>query len=122
MRDHRKLDVFKLADTLALRIYDATRRFPDEERYGLSAQVRKAAVSVAANIVEGAARSSHADFLRLLGIAYASACELEYEVSLARRLGYIPPPVGPELSDMTSQTCRSLRGLIQALRNSPRNV
>ena len=121
MRDHRKLDVFRLADALALRIYDATRRFPDEERYGLSAQVRKAAVSVAANIVEGAARSSHADFLRLLGIAYASACELEYEVSLARRLGYIPPPAGPELSDMTSQTCRSLRGLIQALRNSPRS-
>ncbi len=118
MRDHRKLDVFKLADALALRIYEASKAFPEDERYGLSAQVRRAAVSVVANIVEGAARSSQADFVRVLGIAYASACELDYEVSLARRLGYIPLPNGPELSDLTSQTCRALRGLIQALRNS----
>ncbi len=118
MRDHRKLDVFKLADALALRIYEASKAFPEDERYGLSAQVRRAAVSVVANIVEGAARSSQADFVRVLGIAYASACELDYEVSLARRLGYIPSPNGPELSDLTSQTCRALRGLIQALRNS----
>jgi four helix bundle protein len=119
MRDHRKLDVFRLADALALRIYEATKAFPEDERYGLSAQLRRAAVSVAANIVEGAARSSQADFLRMLGIAYASACELEYEISLARRLGYVPPPTGPELSDLTSQTCRSLRGLIHALRGQP---
>jgi four helix bundle protein len=69
MRDHRKLEVFALADALALRVYEVTQRFPDDERYGLTAQLRKAAVSVAANIVEGAARPSQADFLRLLSIA-----------------------------------------------------
>ena len=120
MRDHRKLEVFALADALALRVYEVTQRFPDDERYGLTAQLRKAAVSVAANIVEGAARPSQADFLRLLSIAYASACELDYEISLARRLGYVPPPAGPEMTDRTSQMCRALRGLIVALRSNER--
>ncbi len=120
MRDHRKLEVFALADALALRVYEVTQRFPDDERYGLTAQLRKAAVSVAANIVEGAARPSQADFLRLLSIAYASACELDYEISLARRLGYVPPPAGPEMTDRTSRMCRALRGLIVALRSNDR--
>ncbi len=118
MRDHRRFDVFKLADGLALRVYEISQEFPDDERFGLATQMRRAAVSVAANIVEGAARPTQADFLRLLGIAYASACELEYEVSLARRLGYLPPPTGPELSDLTSQTCRALRAFIQAIKTS----
>jgi four helix bundle protein len=116
MRDHRRLEIFALADTLALRIYDATKKFPNDERYGLTSQIRRAAVSISTNIVEGAARSSDADFLRFLTMAYGSACELEYEISLASRLGYVPVECRKELREHASRTCRALRGLIQAIR------
>lgn len=116
MRDHRKLEVFTLADELALRVYEVTRSFPEDERYGLTSQLRRAAVSIGANIVEGAARQSQSDFLRLLTIAYGSACELEYEISLANRLGFITQPHRTKLHNLASRTCRALRSLIQAIR------
>ena len=71
-RDHRKLRAFELADVLTVSIYQRTRAFPDDERYGLTSQIRRAAVSVAANIVEGAGRDSEPDFVRFLHIALAS--------------------------------------------------
>ncbi|MGH8177137.1 MAG: four helix bundle protein [Steroidobacter sp.] len=114
MRDHRKLEAFGLADVLALRVYHITKTFPDDERYGLTSQLRRAAVSIGANIVEGSARSSEADYVRFLTISYSSACELEYELSLADRLGYIPKQIAPEISLLASRTCRALRGLVSA--------
>jgi four helix bundle protein len=117
VRDHRKLEVFELADSLAILVYKHTRRFPDEEKYGLTSQLRRAAASVVANIVEGAARISDADFLRMLGLAYSSACELDYELSLASRLGYISDTANDELTDLSSRICRALRGLINAIRS-----
>ncbi|HEY4340109.1 MAG TPA: four helix bundle protein [Steroidobacteraceae bacterium] len=116
MRDHRRLEVFALADALALHVYTATRQFPEDERYGLTSQIRRAAVSIGANIVEGAARSSDADFLRLLTIAYGSARELEYEISLAIRLGYLPNEDRHSLHEEALRTCRALYGLILAIR------
>jgi four helix bundle protein len=116
MRDHRKLDVFILADQLTLKVYEATRRFPDDERFGLTSQIRRAAVSVGANIVEGAARISDVDFARMLAISYGSACELEYELSLAVRLGYLSPTQREDLEELSSRTCRALRGLINRVR------
>jgi four helix bundle protein len=89
MRDHRKLQVFQLADRLALEIYQRTRTFPSEEKYGISSQLRKSALSVVSNIVEGCARRSETEFLRFLDIALGSARELEYQLSLARRLGFL---------------------------------
>jgi four helix bundle protein len=115
MRDHRKLEAFALADALTLRIYQVTRRFPKDELYGLTSQLRRAAVSIGANIVEGSARTSEADYVRFLTIAYSSACELEYEIALADRLGYIPREGAPELRVLASRTCRTLRGLVNAL-------
>ena len=115
MRDHRKLEAFTLADALALRIYAVTREFPDDEKYGLTSQLRRAAVSIGANIVEGSARPSEAEYLRFLTISYSSACELEYELSLANRLGYVPPTVAAGLELLASRTCRALRGLLKAL-------
>ena len=72
MRDHNKLRAFELADEVAVRAYKITSRFPREELYGLTSQIRRAAVSVPSNIVEGCARESEADYLRFLSIAFGS--------------------------------------------------
>ena len=69
-RDHMKLRAFELADELALLVYRVTARFPREELYGLTAQMRRAAISVSSNIVEGRARDSQADYLRFLYMAF----------------------------------------------------
>ena len=78
MRDHMKLRAFGLSDKVALLIYRATREFPKEEIYGLTSQMRRAAVSVPSNIVEGCARESQAEYLRFLEIAFGSLRELHY--------------------------------------------
>ena len=76
MRDHTKLRAFELADEVVLLIYRATVGFPKEEIYGLTSQMRRAAISVPSNIVEGCARESQTEYLRFLGIAFGSIREL----------------------------------------------
>jgi four helix bundle protein len=115
MRDHRKLDVFVLADRLAILIYEVTRRFPEDERYGLSSQLRRAAVSVGANIVEGSARESFAEYVRYLSIAYSSAREVDYELSIAARLGYLKAQAANDLLDLSSRTCGALHRMLKTL-------
>ena len=88
MRDHTKLRAFELADEVVLLIYRTTREFPKEEMYGLTSQMRRAAVSVPSNIVEGCARESQAEYLRFLEIAFGSLRELHYQLGLSKRLGY----------------------------------
>ena len=116
MRDHRKLRAFELADQPALSVYLHTRHFPKQEVFGLMTQLRRAAVSVASNIVEGCARHSEADYLRFLDMAYGSARELEYQVSLASRLGYLGPQDHQPLARLCEETGKVLNGLIRALR------
>ncbi|MBB6094930.1 four helix bundle protein [Povalibacter uvarum] len=116
MRDHRRLKVFQLTDRLVLLAYKHTGSFPPHEQFGLTSQIRRAAVSSAANIVEGAARHSSADFRRLLLIAYGSVRELEYHVSLAARLGYMAPVATAQIEDLASQSGRALRALIEKIR------
>jgi four helix bundle protein len=86
-RDHRKLRVFKLADEMVLEVYRITTGFPAEERYGLQAQVRRAAISTAANIVEGCARRSQTDFANFINVATGSAAENRYLMDVSVRLG-----------------------------------
>ncbi|HTU26076.1 MAG TPA: four helix bundle protein [Pirellulales bacterium] len=116
MRDHRKLRAFELADELVLAIYSATRSFPNDELFGLSAQLRRSAVSVASNIVEGCARSSQADYLRFLDIALGSARELEYQLSIAARLGYLESTQSSELAAGSNELVRVRAGLMRSLR------
>lgn len=89
MRDHNKLRAFEIANEVVLLIYRITRDFPKEEMYGLTSQIRRAAVSVPSNIVEGCARSSQIEYLRFLEIAFSSLRELHYLYSLAKNLGYL---------------------------------
>ena len=116
MRDHTKLRAFELADALALAVYRCTSSFPREEQFGLTSQMRRAAVSIAANIVEGCARESLNDYIRFLDIAYGSARELEYHISLARRLTYLTFDGAAMLQSHSAETSKVLNGLIRALR------
>ena len=87
MRDHTELRAFELADEVAVLLYRVTARFPKEELYGLTSQMRRAAISIPSNIVEGCARDTQADYLRFLYIAFGSLRELHYQLDLSRRLG-----------------------------------
>jgi four helix bundle protein len=114
VRDHRNLHAFELAAELALAVYQSTKTFPPDERVGLTSQMRRAAVCIASNIVEGYARRSEADYLRFLEIAHASARELEHQLSLAARLGYLSEP--DRARPLADETNRVLAGLRRSLR------
>ncbi len=89
MQDFKKLSVCEKAHQLALAIYKGTMRFPKEELYGLTSQMRRAGVSIAANIAEGCGRRSKVDFARFIEISMGLASELEYYLVLAHDLGFM---------------------------------
>jgi len=114
-RAHHDLKAWQEGMHLVEVVYRETSKFPDYERFGLISQMQRAAVSVPSNIAEGAGRGGDKEFLRYLGIARGSLCELETQFMIARRLGYI--------SNMESVTNHMdmLFGLIGGLMNSLRN-
>jgi len=116
MRDHTKLRAFELADELVIMIYQVSRDFPKEERYGLTSQMRRAAVSVASNIVERCARESQAEYVRFLVIAFGSLREVHYQFSLAKRLGYITADNESDYDSKITETEKVLGALIRSLR------
>jgi four helix bundle protein len=89
VRDHTKLRAFELVDDVVVKIYQATKCFPKDEMYGLTSQMRRAAVSAPSNIVEGCARESKIEYCRYLEIAFGSLRELHYQFCLSKRLGYL---------------------------------
>lgn len=117
-RDYRKITAFQKADELAVKVYEATRDWPGEERYGLTSQVRRAVVSAAANIVEGASRNTDQDYLHFLSIARGSLREAGYLLHLSARLGYLNRTVFAELDGLHDEANRVLFGLIQSVANS----
>lgn len=115
-RDPWKLEVFCLADDLVLRIYKGTRNFPDDERYGLRAQLRRAALSVPTNIVEGSARESTKHYLNFVNIAFSSACETRYLLHVAHRLAFIGDDEYADLAGAYDRVCKRLNRLQSSLK------
>ena len=116
MRDHRKLTAFQLADSLVIAVYRETSGFPRAEQFGLVSQMRRAAVSVAANIVEGCARASQREFVRFLDHSFGSLRELGYFIELSEKLGYLPSRKVQGLDTTQGRTAAAVAALIKALR------
>ena len=114
MKSHRDLDVWKQSIGLVREIYIATKKFPPDERYCLTNQMRLAAVSVPSNIAEGAARDSAKEFKRFLSISRGSLAELETQVLIAADLGYL------EHCNTISQDITHIRKMLHGLHNSVR--
>ncbi|HEX6322205.1 MAG TPA: four helix bundle protein [Vicinamibacterales bacterium] len=111
-----KLNVFHKADELVLLVYRYSRGFPADERFGLRAQLRRAALSIPTNIVEGSARNSRKDYLRFLDIALGSTAETDYLLHVATRLDYLPMPESEHCRTRALEVRKMLQKLIAALR------
>jgi four helix bundle protein len=118
MRDYRKLRTFALADSLLLELYAATGRLPAEERYGLQAQLRRAALSVPTNIVEGSTRRTTREYLHFLQIAFGSALEVWYLLGVSERLELLAAADTGRLRERYDHLVRMLYEQMQALRKS----
>lgn len=115
LKSYKDLIVWKKAYDLTLEVYRITKGFPADERYGLTSQLRRAAVSVPSNIAEGYGRRTTPDYVRALYIAYGSICEVETQVMLARDLHYVKAADMKSLEDHIAEVERMLKALIRSL-------
>ncbi len=118
MKDFKDLTVWGKAHALTLAIYKATRRFPKEELFGLSSQLRRAAASIGANIAEGCGRRSDPELNRFLQIARGSASELEYHLLLAHDLELLSGQEYQRLQSQVQEVQRMLTSLVAAVRKA----
>jgi four helix bundle protein len=118
-RDHRKLNVLKLADELVIEVYAKTSAFPSEERFGLCNQIRRAAISVPTNLVEGCIRRTMRDYLHFVNVAAGSATEVLYLLGLSSRLGLLRPEVYRDFEQKYSRVVAGLQKLIITLNSRP---
>ena len=112
-----KLDIWKKAANFADTVYHTTRTFPSDERFGLTSQLRRAAVSVSSNIAEGASRSSDNDFARFLEIAYGSLLEAVSESEIARRQGFLDNSKYTTLYNQAEELSKMLSGFRKAIKS-----
>ena len=116
-RSYRELIAWQKAMKLVTEIYEATQRFPSEERYGLTNQLRRASVSVPSNIAEGQARFSQKEFHHFLSQARGSLVEIETQLLIARNLKYLPPVKADILLAAAEELGRILNGLIASIKS-----
>jgi len=119
LKNYKELKVWQKSYELCLKIYRLTARFPREERYGLTSQIRRSAVSIPSNIAEGYGRKTTVDYIRLLYISYGSVCELETQILLAGDLGYIKKDDLDKVKEGIGEIERMLKALIKSLENKP---
>jgi four helix bundle protein len=117
MRPHEKLDVWKMSIDMVVNIYECTKNFPPDEKFGLTSQIRRAAVSVPANLAEGAGRQHDREFLQFLSISQGSSSELETELLIAHRLGYLEENVYQQMHEEVNRIARMIVGLVVHVRS-----
>ena len=115
LRSFKALKVWKKSYDLCLKAYRITAAFPKDERYGLTSQIKRSAVSIPSNIAEGYGRKTTVDYVRFLYIAYGSTCELETQILLAGDLGFIDTGNLGETLRSVKEVERMLKALIRAL-------
>jgi four helix bundle protein len=114
--DYTELVAWQLAMDLAVAVYEVSQALPADERFGLTAQMRRAAVSIPANIAEGQGRRTCGEFLNQLSVAYGSLCELETHILLAQRLGMMEEEAGKGILGRAAEVGRLVNGLTSSLR------
>ena len=115
IRDYKDLEVWQRAISLCKPVYTVTASFPKDERFGLTSQIRKATVSVSANIAEGWGRGTRQDYCRFVRIARGSAAEVESELMAARELGFVKPDQLSDIFDEITAIRRMLQALVRSL-------
>lgn len=115
-----RLGVWQKAVDLADRVYALTRPFPDDERFGLTSQMRRAAVSISSNVAEGSGRSSDQEFGRFVEIAYSSLMEVVSQSQIALNQGFLDQPRRDEIYTRAEELARMLSGLRSSLQH-PKN-
>ena len=116
MKSHKDLDVWRLAVDLAQGIYEVSKPFPRDEQFGMTSQMRRAAISIASNIAEGAARHGQREFSQFLYIALGSASELETHLEIARRVSLLTEGDFARLDALLARVAQTLRGLIRSVK------
>jgi len=119
MRPHHKLEAWIRAIQLVTDVYKSSEQFPKEERYGLTGQIRRAAISIPANLAEGAGRRSQKEFAHFLSNSQGSASELETELIIANRLGYLDEATFAKLIAQLERIGRLITGLMRHVRSGP---
>jgi four helix bundle protein len=114
-KPHKKLDAWKLSMDLVIDVYRTTDKFPRQERYSLTDQIRRAAISIPSNIAEGAARQTKKEFSNYLHMAQGSLSELDTQLELARRLGYLDDETWRILDQRMERIDKVISGLIHHL-------
>jgi four helix bundle protein len=117
MRPHEKLEVWRKSIEFVTKVYEFTKGFPADEKYGLTSQIRRATVSIPANIAEGSARRTNKEFIQFLSIAQGSSSEVETELLIALNLDYISKENYLELKNEIDIIGRMLIGLSNHVRN-----
>ena len=117
-RDYKKIRAFQLADELAMMVYKITSQFPKTEIFGLTSQMRRSAISVPANIIEGSARKHTKEYLQFLYTAMGSLIELGYYLDFSQRIGYLKHEDCRSLMSLHEHAVKTLRALINFIEKS----